>query len=52
MDLIERKGLHMIWILTLAQCRRDTRHHCCRDIRDITRGRTVNMAAENSDDPP
>src|SRR3989304_7911940 len=51
-DLIDRTYLHLSRILTFAQCRRDARHHCRRDARDMTRSSTVNMAAENGDDPP
>jgi hypothetical protein len=50
-DLIDRTCLHVRRILTFAQCRRDALHHCCRDVSDIARGSTMNMAAENGDDP-
>src|SRR5690348_2409686 len=50
-DLIDRTCLHVRRILAFAQCRRDAWHHCRRDTSDITRGSTMNMAAENGDDP-
>src|ERR671935_1259400 len=50
-NLIDRTCLHVRRILALAQCRRDALHHCCRDASDITRGSTMNVAAENGDDP-
>ena len=50
-DLIDRSCLHVRRILAFAQGRRDALHHCRRDASDITRGSTMNMAAENGDDP-
>ena len=50
-DLIDRTLLHLRGILAFAQGRRDALHHCRRDASDITRGSTMNMAAENGDDP-
>ena len=51
-DLIDRSHLHVRRILALAQRRRDARHHCRRDASDTTCNSTMNMAAENGDDPP
>jgi hypothetical protein len=51
-DLIDRTSPHISGIFAFAQCRRDAGHHHRRDARDMTRSSTVNMAAENSDDPP
>src|SRR5262245_57708332 len=51
-DVIDRTSSHISRIFAFAQCRRDARHHRRRDARDMTRSSTVNVAAENSDDPP
>ena len=50
-DVIDRP-LHVGRILAFAQWRRDARHHGRRNAADMTRRSAVNMAAENSDDPP
>ena len=50
-DLIDRSCLHLRRILAFAKGRRDALHHCRRDASDIPRGSTMNMAAENGDDP-
>src|SRR5450759_5384460 len=50
--VIDRTHFHVSRILAFAQCRRDARHHCRRDAPDMTLGSTMNMAAENGDDPP
>ena len=52
MDVIDRTRLHVSRIFTLAQRRRDALHHGRRDASDLTRSSTVNVAAENGDDPP
>ena len=46
-DVIDRASLHVSRILAFAQCRRDARHHRRRNAPDMTRSRTVNMAAED-----
>ena len=51
-DVIDGTSLHVRRIVAFAQCRRDAGHHGRRNTPDMTRSRTVNMAAENSDDPP
>src|SRR5262249_35267640 len=51
-DLIDRTYPHLSWIVAFAESRRNARHHRRRDARDMTRRSTVNMAAENGDDPP
>jgi len=51
-DLIDRTYLHVGRIFAFAQCRRDALHHRRRDASDMTRRSTMNMAAENGDDPP
>ena len=50
-NLIDRTCLHVRRILAFAQCRRDALHYCRRDASDITRSSTMNVAAENGDDP-
>ena len=52
MDLIDRTCLHVRRILAFAQCRSDALHHCRRDASDTTLSSTMNMAAENGDNPP
>jgi hypothetical protein len=52
MHVIDRARPHGRRILPFAQRRRDARHHACRDAADMTGGRTMNMAAENRNDPP
>jgi hypothetical protein len=51
-DVIDGTHLHLSRILTFAQCRRDALHYRRRDAPDMTRSSTVNMAAEDGDDPP
>ena len=51
-DLIDWTYLHVGRILAFAQCRCDALHHCRRDASDIARSSTMNVAAENGDDPP
>ena len=50
--MIDRAALCISRIVSLAQRRPDAGRHCRRDAPNMTRGGTVNMAAENCDDPP
>ena len=52
MDLVNWTHLHLSRILTSAQRRRDALHRARRDAPDVTRGSSVNMAAENGDHSP
>ena len=51
-EMIDRTTFHLRRIFALAQRGRDAWHHDCRDASDVTLGSTMNMAAENSNDPP
>ncbi|MGB9261983.1 MAG: hypothetical protein WCB55_17840, partial [Pseudolabrys sp.] len=51
-DVIDGTSLHVSRIVAFAQCRRDAGYRRRRNIPDMTRSRTVNMAAETSDNPP
>jgi hypothetical protein len=52
MEVVDGTHLHLSGILTVSQCRRDARHYRRRNAPDVTRSSTVNMTAENGDDPP
>ena len=50
--MIDRTSLHVIWIHPFAQCGCDALHNYRRDVTYLTRGGTVNMAAETGNDSP
>jgi len=52
MNVIDRAHLHTGWILAFAQRRGDAWHHGRPDAPDLTGSATVDMAADNGDDPP
>jgi hypothetical protein len=51
-QVIDGARLHVRRIFALAQRRRDARHHTRGDASDLSRGSTMDVAAENSDDAP